>query len=86
MLVENWRTVEEDAVGSALVQCAEVPFQRAEWRDAERQFRVIAIRRRDRDTTKQNLLWPHLDYTAQVYITNDHTSDAEDIVEPICTR
>lgn len=79
MLIEDWRTVDEDADGSALVQCAEVPFQRAEWEGAERQFRVIAIRRRDRDTTKQNLLWPHLDYTAQVYITNDQSSDAEDV-------
>jgi hypothetical protein len=79
MSVEDWTTVEEDADGSALVQFAELPFQRAEWTKAGRKFRVVAIRRRDRDTTNQNQLWLHLDYTAQVYITNDETADAIDI-------
>jgi len=46
-------TVEEDADGEPLVQVTELNFQRDEWTQIQRRFRVIAVRRRDRDTGKQ---------------------------------
>ncbi len=54
-------------------------FQRATWRKIGKSYRVIAARRRDRDTGKQVQLWEQLDYTAQVFITNNRRDAAADI-------
>jgi hypothetical protein len=81
MLAPHWTTVDEDAEGEPLVQVAEIGFQREEWVNAERHFRVIAVRRRDRDTCKQVQLWSHLDYTVQVFITNDTVSDPWEVAQ-----
>jgi hypothetical protein len=78
--VSEWETVEEDAVGAPLVQVCELEFQRAAWQETGKSYRVVAVRRRDRDTGKQVQLWEHLDYTVQVFITNNRHTAAEDIV------
>lgn len=77
--VSDWRTVEEDADGDPLIQVCELDFQRATWKETGKSYRVIAVRRRDRDTGKQVQLWEHLDYTAQVFITNNRQHAAADI-------
>jgi Transposase DDE domain group 1 len=61
-------------------QAGALDFQRGAWREAKRRFRVVAVRRSDRDTGKQVQLWQHLEYGVQVFITNDHASDAADVV------
>lgn len=76
----DWKTVDEDADGKPLVQVCELDFQRASWNETGKSHRVIAVRRRDRDTGKQVQLWQDLDYTVQVFITNDRDQAAEDIV------
>ncbi|MBN2872794.1 MAG: IS1380 family transposase, partial [Halothiobacillaceae bacterium] len=81
MMATHWTTVDEDADGEPTVQVAELTFQRDEWVEARRSFRVIAVRRRDRDTGKQVQLWSHLDYTVQVFITNDTVSDPWEIAQ-----
>ena len=76
----DWKTVDEDADGKPSVQVCELDFQRASWGETGKSYRVIAVRRRDRDTGKQVQLWQDLDYTVQVFITNDRGEPAEDIV------
>jgi hypothetical protein len=75
----QWRSVDWDAEGKPTCQVAEVEFQRKEWLARNKRYRVIAQRSRDRDSGKQLYLWPELDYTVQVFITNDPNEDAEDI-------
>lgn len=81
MMAPGWATVEEDADGEPLVQVTELNFQRDEWTQIQRRFRVIAVRRRDRDTGKQIQLWSQLDFSVQVFITNDTISDPWDIAQ-----
>ena len=71
--------MDEDADGKPLVQVAELDFQRQEWTKAGKSFRVVAVRRRDRDSSKQALLWEGLDFNAQAFITNNCDADAEQI-------
>lgn len=78
-LHKTWKTVDWDADGKPLRQVAEIDFQRGEWRDRQRPYRVVAVRSRDRDVGKQVFLWTDLEYTVQAYITNDPSADADDI-------
>jgi len=66
-----WRTVDVDAEDRATRQVATVAFGRKEWRERSLSVRVVAVRSRDRDTGKQVYLWPDLDFSVQVYFTND---------------
>jgi hypothetical protein len=75
----EWRSVDWDAEGKPICQVAEIDFQRKEWAARDKRYRVIALRSRDRDSGKQLYLWPELDYTVQVFITNDPNEAAEDI-------
>ena len=75
----TWRSVDWDAEGKPTCQVAEVEFQRKEWTARNKRYRVIALRSRERDSGKQLYLWPELDYTVQVFITNDPNEEAEDI-------
>jgi hypothetical protein len=75
----QWRSVDWDAEGKPTCQVAEIDFQRKEWAARNRRYRVIALRSRDRDSGKQLYLWAELDYTVQVFITNDPNEDAEDV-------
>ncbi len=72
-----WQTVEQDSEGVALRQVAEVDFQRKEWQERGRRFRVVAVRCLEKYTGKQVQLWPHLDWVVEAYITNDWRSDAD---------
>ena len=77
--VNQWHTVDEDADGEPLIQVCELDFQRVAWKDTGKSYRVVAVRRRDRDTGKQVQLWEHLDYTVQVFITNNRQDTLADI-------
>lgn len=72
----KWRTTDVDADGRPRVQIAEIPFARGTWRDC---YRVIAVRTRDRPSGKQVFLWTDLDYTVQVFITNERREAPEDV-------
>ncbi|MEB2310427.1 MAG: IS1380 family transposase [Polyangiaceae bacterium] len=76
LLASGWKSVDEDADGEPLVQVCDLAFRRNEW---SKDYRVVAVRRRDRDTGKQVQLWEHLDYGVQVFISNNSDLPAEDI-------
>lgn len=76
----DWRTVDEDADGNPTRQVATIRFQRKEWLNTGRSFRVIAMRQTDRESGKQTFLWEDLEYSVQAYITNDDFSDEQDLV------
>jgi hypothetical protein len=75
----TWRTVDRDAMDRPTRQVAEIAFARKEWLTVGLPVRVIAVRTRERDIGKQIHLWEHDDFTVQVYLTNDTTSDADDL-------
>lgn len=77
--VKKWKTVDEDADGRPTRQVAELEFLRTRWKDLGYNFRVVAVRSNERDTITQLPLWSGLDYTVQVYITNDWQTDADAI-------
>ncbi|XXT26120.1 transposase [Sorangium sp. So ce448] len=72
----GWRTVDRDADGRPRRQVTEVPFRRRDWLDG---VRVIAVRTRDRENGKQIYLWDGLDYTVQVFLTNEPVEAPEDV-------
>jgi hypothetical protein len=76
---KDWKTVDRDADGRPTRQVAVVAFRRAEWDARNLKVRVVAVRSRDRDNGKQTFLWNDLDYTTQVFLTNDEHSDADDV-------
>lgn len=78
-VADNWRTVDIDADGKPSRQVAEISFQRDAWQERGLKFRVIAVRSRERDSGKQLYLWTDLDFTVQIFITNDTVRAAEDI-------
>jgi hypothetical protein len=74
-----WKTVDRDAMGRPTRQVAELDFVRDEWAKAGKRWRVIAVRSSEREGGKQLWLWPELEMTVQVFITNDTVSDADDV-------
>jgi hypothetical protein len=72
-----WKTVDVDADGKPRVQVAEVPFARTGW--PGRAYRVVAVRTRDRLSGKQIFLWKDLDFTVQIFITNEWHEPLEDV-------
>lgn len=77
--VPKWRTVDRDADGKPTRQVAEIEFARGEWTRVGLPVRVIAVRSRDRDNGKRVYLWDDLDFTVQVFLTNDVYSDADEL-------
>jgi hypothetical protein len=77
--VSEWQTVDEDANGEPLIQVCELEFQRTTWQQSGKSYRVVAVRRRDRDTGKQVQLWEQLDCTVQVFISNNRKDAAADV-------
>jgi hypothetical protein len=68
--VKHWNTVDEDADGRPTRQVAEVGFQRATWqKGGPLPVRVIAVRSKERPGKQLPLL--DLDWTYQVFLTND---------------
>jgi hypothetical protein len=85
-LHKRWITVDEDAEGRPTRQVAEIDFRRKVWTEEKQHVRVIAVRSRDRVNGKQVYLWEDLDYTVQVFLTNDWQSDADDIAKTYDAR
>jgi hypothetical protein len=75
----TWRTVDRDADNRPTRQVAVIEFAREEWKKRDLAVRVIAVRSRDRDSGKHIYLWEDMDYTAQVFLTNDVYSDEDEI-------
>jgi hypothetical protein len=77
----TWTTVDEDGDGQPLTQVAEVPFERAVWREQELQgVRVIAERTRLDRCGKQLALWDDA-WTVQVFFTHDATLTPDEVRE-----
>jgi hypothetical protein len=74
-----WTTVDVDADGRPLRQVAEIDFSRIEWLERSLRVRVIAVRSLERDVGKQVFLWPDLEYTTHVVLTNDFGRPADDV-------
>jgi hypothetical protein len=79
---KNWKTVDWDADGRPVRQVAEVDYVReewakAEWTNAEKRVRVIAVRSRGCEHGKQLYLWEGSEYAARAYLTNDIYSDPD---------
>lgn len=72
-----WRTVDRDANGAPSRQVAELALGRDSW--LGRPFRVIAVRSNERNSGRQVELWPGLDLSLQLFVTNDLHADADDI-------
>ncbi|XXS87879.1 transposase [Sorangium sp. So ce362] len=72
----GWRTIDRDADGRPRRQVTEVLFRRRDWPDG---VRVIAVRTRDRENGKRIYLWEGLDYTVQVFLTNEPVEAPEDV-------
>jgi hypothetical protein len=77
--VSQWTTVDWDADGRPRRQVAQVRFLRNEWATQALEFRVLAVRTRDRPSGKQIYLWDELEYTVQVYLTNEWFEDADNV-------
>lgn len=75
----RWTTVDEDADGKPLTQVAEIDFARRAWREAGLDVRVVAMRTRGDRSGRQTFLWQDLDFTTQVFLTNDRDLAAEDL-------
>jgi hypothetical protein len=77
--VKRWKTVDSDAFGRPTRQVAELDFHRTGWTEGDYRFRVVAVRSNERDTITQLPLWDGLDFTVQVYITNDWEAPIDDL-------
>jgi Transposase DDE domain group 1 len=75
----KWTTVELDANDKPLTQVAEIRFARDVWREAGLDVRVVAMRTRGDRSGKQTYLWQDLDFTTQIFLTNDRDIDAADL-------
>jgi hypothetical protein len=76
---KRWRTVDRDADNRPTRQVATINFAREEWNKRGLTVRVVAVRSRERESGKHIYLWEDLDYTVQVYLTNDTFSDEDDL-------
>jgi hypothetical protein len=77
----KWRTVDWDADNRPIRQVATIAFTREEWRKHGLAVRVVAVRSRDLDTGRRIYLWDDNDYTVQAFLTNDTSSDEDDIAQ-----
>ena len=78
-LHSHWQTVDVDAHGHAVTQVAEIDFMRDSWTEAGLSVRVIARRTREHTSGRQTALWDGLDWTTQVFLTNDPFIDPADV-------
>jgi hypothetical protein len=76
---KKWRTVDRDADNRPTRQVATIEFAREEWKKRGLAVRVVVVRSRERESGKHIYLWDDLDYTAQVFLTNDIYSDEDDL-------
>jgi hypothetical protein len=75
----RWRTVDWDANKRPTRQVATITFAREAWKKQGLAVRVVAVRSRERESGKNIYLWDDLDYTVQVFLTNDVYSDEDDL-------
>lgn len=75
----KWRTIDRDADDRPTRQVATISFARGEWTRQELPVRVVAVRSRDRDNGKRIYLWESMEYTVQVFLTNDLYSTEEEL-------
>lgn len=76
----NWTTTDWDADHRPLTQVAEITFAREAWAAVSAlDVRVVAMRTRGDRSGKQVYLWQDLDFTTQIFLTNDHHVPAEDV-------
>ncbi|MFT3769722.1 MAG: IS1380 family transposase [Minicystis sp.] len=75
----KWRTVDWDANKRPTRQVATIDFARDEWKKRGLAVRVVVVRSRERESGKHIYLWDDLDYTAQVFLTNDVYSDEDEL-------
>lgn len=76
MHATDWVTVDKDADGKPTRQLTVLDFRREHWPSGR--YRVIAVRDSER-SGRQVCLWPGLDLSVQFFITNDQTSDPDDV-------
>jgi DDE family transposase len=76
----KWKTVDWDADGAPLTQVGEIDFERGGWAAAPGlDVRVVAMRTRGDRSGKQVFLWQDLEFTTQIFLTNDRDIPAEDL-------
>lgn len=75
--VQKWTTTDLDADCKPREQVAEVPFQRPGWDG--RNYRIIAVRTRDRQSGEEVLLWDDIDMSIQLFITNEFHEAPQDV-------
>jgi Transposase DDE domain group 1 len=75
----RWRTVDVDAHGHPVTQVAEIDFMRESWTENGLSVRVIARRTREHTSGRQTALWDGLDWTTQVFLTNDPFIDCAEV-------
>ncbi len=76
---KKWRTVDWDADKRPTRQVATIEFARDAWKQRDLKVRVVVVRSRERESGKHIYLWDDLDYTAQVFLTNDTYSDEDEL-------
>lgn len=77
-LATDWQPADEDADGRPSRQLAELGVRRDSWKD--RRYRVLAARSNERNSGRQVELWPGIDHSLQLFVTNDLHGDADDLV------
>jgi len=78
--VQDWRTIDLDADGKPSAQVAKVAFAREDWAKKLRvPVQVVALRARER-AGKEVYLWDDLDFSVQVYLTNDPVMPEDEVV------
>ena len=75
---KRWTTIDVDASNAPTRQVAEIDFRRDDW-PKERRWRVFAVRTTERESGKQVCLWPDLDFSVHVYVTNDMTRNLDEL-------
>lgn len=74
---QRWHTVDRDASNEPTRQVALIDFERDDW--PKGRYRVFAVRSTDRDSGRQTRIWNDLDYSIQVYVTNDTTREPDEL-------
>jgi len=75
----KWTTTDFDAEGKPLTQVAEIDFARDVWTKDGLDVRVVAMRTRGDRSGKQVFLWQDLEFTTQIFLTNDRDIAADDL-------
>jgi hypothetical protein len=70
----EWKTVDRDAFDQPTRQVAEVEFLRKGWSP---DWRVFAVRSRERRSGHQTGLWEDLEYSVQFFVTNNLAQDPD---------